>query len=408
MAMRICLLTDTFYPMQGGGENHARLLSRELIRMGHSVRVLTRRLESNWAARETIDEGLEIVRLPPSRGGRFGKYLLTVPAWRYLTRNANDYDVVLVCCFRVAGVPAVLASRRTHKPCVFRAESRGELSGGFIWDSPDASIRATPARACVRAYLAWRNRILLRAPAFAAISREIEQEFKECGVPPARVHYIPNGIDTELFRPLPDDQKQRRRRELGLPDGSLWMYAGKLNKGKGLERLLRVWARIAAERTGEHLVLVGGGGGQYLSCETELRDFVRARGLEKRVTFTGYQERVYDWLPCADGFVFPSENEAFGLAIVEAMACGVPVIASRTGGIPDIVQHGENGWLVDDCKNDEAWHKELCGLMANPARTRAWAEAGRKTAEQRFSIKEVARTYVALLESVIAEGRDLS
>ena len=259
----------------------------------------------------------------------------------------------------------------------------------------------------MRAYLAWRNRILLRARAFAAISREIEQEFKECGVPPARVHYIPNGIDTELFRPLPDDQKQRRRRDFGLPDGSLWMYAGKLNKGKGLERLLRVWARIAAERPGEHLVLVGGGGGQYLSCETELREFVRARGLEKRVTFTGYQERVYDWLPCADGFVFPSENEAFGLAIVEAMACGVPVIASRMGGIPDIVQHGENGWLVDDCKNDEAWHKELSDLMANPARTRVCAEAGRKTAEQRFSIKEVARNYVALLESVIAEGGDL-
>ena len=400
---RICLLTEAFFPWVGGGETHALSLCREWVRNGIRVFVLTRRILASYERREELD-GLKVVRVGPVGAHRLGKYLMILPALLELVRKRKEYDLIYVCGFRVAGVPAMLASRLLGKPCVLRAEACGELSGGFIWQSPDEAVRRVRLKPAVRLYLWLRNRLLLKASGFLSISREISDEFSAAGVPPERIHLIPNGIDTTLYVPATAARRGELRAQFGLPaEAVIFAYSGKLNKGKGLEMLVRVFSRLAGGNPKAHLLLIGSGGQQFLSCEAALKDFVRASVIERQVTFTGFQTRVHEYLQAADGFVFPSESESFGLALVEAMACELPSFASRIGGILDIVDDGRNGRLID-ARDDALWLAAMRDFTADPARTAAQGRRGRETVIERFGIARVAERHLDLFRSLVARA----
>lgn len=401
---RICLLTNSFYPIIGGGETHALLLCREWLKRGVTVTVLTRRVTRNLKCEENLD-GLTIRRLPPAGFRRFGKYLVTIPAYFELIQRRNEYDVIYVCGLRVAGIPATLAALRLGKICVLRAESRGEYSGDFIWNSPDPAIRETSMKPLIRMYLKWRNRILLKAQAFVSISQDVHDEFLKEGIPAQKVRKIFNGIDTSRFEPLTGD-KQQIREKLGLPAGKkIFTYSGKLNKGKGLEMLLRVWKKLAAERSDCHLVLVGGGGKQFLSCEQELRDYADSNSLQDRITFAGFQTEMFKYLQAADYFAFPSENEALSIALLEALACELPCLASDISGNRDIANNGQNGLLLP--VNDEsAWLAAMRSVLDDPAGAIALGKAGRCTVIEKFSISKVADQHLELFRSLVAAAGD--
>ena len=394
---RVCLLTGSFYPVVGGGETHARLLCAELRRQGVQVCVVTRRRVKATPAHEVID-ATPVHRVPPSGVPRFGKYLMLLPALARLVSLRRDYDVVYVCGLRILGIVGILAALLLGKRCVLRSESRGEYSGAFVWGGLDGP----PNRALKFLFgpgLALRNAFLRRADAFLSISGVIRDEYLACGIPAARIVSIVNGIDTRRFAPCPAAERAALRARLGLPDGRLFMYTGKLNRGKGLEFLLRVWEPWAAAHPSDRLVLVGSGAMQFLSCEAELRAFVAQRGLEAAVVFTGNVTNVHEYLKAADVFLFPSENEALPLALLEALSTGLPVVASDIGGVRDIVTDGREGRLV--APNDAAgWTAALGALTADPGLAAAWGAAGRATAMARFSMGHVAEAHLALFRSV--------
>jgi len=399
---RICLLTNSFYPRIGGGENHALRLCQAWRQRGINVFVLTRRTTHDLKKHEDLN-GLQIHRLPPCGWPRLGKYLVTLPALLALLVRHQDYDLIYVCGLRVAGIPAMLAARLLNKICVLRSESRGEFSGDFIWQSPDPRIRQTRWKPLVRAALRARNRLLIKASAFVSISREIDDEYRRCGVPAARIRLIHNGIDTVRFAPVPPERRLALRRELGLPNLFCFVYAGKLNKGKGLEMLLRAWKGLVTDQFPAHLVLVGGGAGQFLSCEEFLRDFVKSQGLESHVTFTGYKPDVEHYLQAADVFVFPSESEAFSVALLEAMACELACLASDIPGNREAIEDGINGRLlpVDDA---EAWRNGMADCLRHPERLPALGKAARTKVLGNFSIERVAEEHLALFRELMAQS----
>lgn len=400
---RICLLTNSFYPVIGGGETHALLLCREWQKRGASVFVMTRRITSDLKREENLD-GLTIRRLPPSGFRRFGKYLMIIPTYFELLQRRNEYDVVYVCGLRVAGIPATLAALRLGKTCVLRAESRGEFSGDFIWNSPDPAIRETKFKSLIRIYLKWRNGILLKAAGFVSISQDIQSEFNTGGIPSSKNHLIFNGIDTSRFEPAGSDLRRQRRKEFGLPqDKKLFAYSGKLNKGKGLEMLLRVWKKLAVDRNDCHLVLIGGGGTQFLSCEQDLRDFTVRENLQESVTFAGFQTEMQKYLQAADFFVFPSENEALSIALLEALSCELPCMASDISGNRDIIENNVNGRLI--AVNDEpAWLDTMQNVLANPDKFRSFGQKGRGTVVERFSISSVAEKHLELFRTLASKA----
>lgn len=400
-APRICLLTGSFYPVVGGGETHARLLCAELRRRGTEVFVLTRRRVRTTPAFEVVD-GIPVHRVPPSGVPRFGKYLMTGPAFVRLIRMRREYDLIYVCGLRILGIVGALAALALGKRCVLRSESRGELSGAFIWQTVDGRTKPV-LKALFSIPIALRNVFLRKADAFLSISGVIRGEYEACGIPGDRIASIPNGIDTDRFRPAAEVDRAALRRRLSLPDGRLFVYTGKLNRGKGLEFLVRVWNGWAKAHPDCRLVLVGSGAMQFLSCEAAVRAYVREHGLEGSVVFAGSVTNVHEYLQAADAFLFPSENEALPLALLEALATGLPALASDIDGVRDIVTDGINGRLLP-VNDAAAWAGALSDLVERPDAARELGRRGRETVEARFGIPRVADEHLGLFRSVCARA----
>ncbi len=397
---RVCLLISSFHPVVGGGETHARLLCAELRRRGIDVFVVTRRRIRTTAACEVIDD-IPVHRVPPSGVPRFGKYLMMLPAFAALVRARRNYDLIYVCGLRILGLVGILAALCAGKRCVLRSESRGELSGAFIWQTIDGRTKSGLKALFVLPIL-LRNWFLKKADAFLSISGVIREEYEACGIAKSAIADIPNGIDTSRFTPIAGDRAELRRR-LNLPDGRLFAFSGKLNQGKGLEFIVRVWKDWAGKHPDCKLVLIGSGANQFLSCEDDLRVFVRAHGLESSVLFVGSVTNVNEYLQASDFFVFPSESEAMPLALLEALATGLPTLASRIGGVTDVVEDGSNGRLLP-VNDAAAWAQALTDMVERPDAAREMGRRGRDTVLARFSIPHVADEHLKLFQSLGSKG----
>jgi L-malate glycosyltransferase len=126
---------------------------------------------------------------------------------------------------------------------------------------------------------------------------------------------------------------------------------------------------------------------------------VRER-LSGHVSFIGKVDKVPDYLRARDVFVFPCESVAFGVSLIEAMACGVPSMATSVGGIPDILEHDHNG-LLFPAADDDALEEGLVRLLSDPALARRLAKAGRATVIRKFSIDCVARQHARMFADML-------
>ncbi|OGV46610.1 MAG: hypothetical protein A2X46_13680 [Lentisphaerae bacterium GWF2_57_35] len=396
-------MVSSFYPVVGGGETHARLLCKEFRRRGENVFVLTRRRVKESPVFETVDD-IPIHRVPPSGVPRLGKYLMLLPAFLTLCRRRNDYDLIYVCGLRILGIVGVLAARLLGKKCVLRSESRGEFSGGFIWNNILGETTRPLLKVLFSGPIRLRNYFLKKTDAFLSISGIIREEFEACGIPPAQTASIANGIDTETFQPVDAARRLALRKQLHLPeDRFIFAYSGKLNRGKGLDFLMQIWPKWMAAHPNSALLLIGGGRMQFLSCEAELREQVRTNRLEESVLFTGYVTNVNEHLQAADAFLFPSESEALPLALLEALACELPTIASDIGGNRDVVVDGQEGCIAP-LKDEKTWLGLMNDFVTQPDKARQLALKGRETVCRQFSIAHVADEHLKLFERICREG----
>ncbi|HEX9189454.1 MAG TPA: glycosyltransferase family 4 protein [Vicinamibacteria bacterium] len=393
---RVLFLAESFHPVLGGGEAHVRRLAAGLVAAGDGATVVTRRGEASWPAEEDMG-GVRVVRVPPAGPGRTGKFLMVPAAFGAVLREARRHDVLVVRGTRVLGLPGLVAGRASGLGVVMQPETNGELSGE-AWTWGKAWAGGVRGRLALGA-TALRNLFVRDADAFVAMSRAIRAEMVAAGVPAERVHLLPHGVDTERFRPGTAAEREDLRARLGLPGGILAVYTGRLLRGKGLETLLEAFARSAAEVPDLGLVLVGSGEGQALSVEEELKRRVADGGLADRVVFTGRMERVEDALRAGDLFVFPSAFEGLGISLVEAAACALPAVASRTGGIPDVVEDGRSGRLVPP-GDAGALGQALAVLAADPALRAAMGREARAIALSRFDERDGLDRYRALFREV--------
>lgn len=393
-ALRVCMLAETFHPVIGGCESQARLLAEQLSERGHQVMIVTRRTSSGLPASDRMG-AVRILRVGPGGPGGFKRWPMVVTALTTLFRRRREFDVVLVLGFRSLGLSAGIL-RRLGKTCVLKAESNGEMSGDFF--APRLGrLRLSMSSLPVRALIDRRNRVFARANAFVAISAAVETELQSAGIPEAKIARIPNAVDSLIFRPADPEEKRGLRARLGFGAGDVLVtFTGRLVSYKGLPLLLRVWERVVADVPSARLVLIGAGGQDIHNCEDELRAFVRDRDLDDRVVFTGGVSNVHEYLQASDVFIFPTENEAFGISLIEAMACGLPVVAASTGGVPDIVEHGVDGILVPP-SDEMATEAALRGLLSDPDKAAELGVAARRTVKRRYSVASVVDSYETLL-----------
>jgi glycosyltransferase involved in cell wall biosynthesis len=400
---RLLFLTESFHPVLGGGEAHIRSLGRTLARAGLPSTVVTRRSDARWPAAEELD-GMRVVRVPPSGGGRSGKYRMVPAVLRALVRERGQFDVLVVRGTRVLGLPGLVAGRFLGKGVVLQPDINGEMTGEvYTWGKTWGRGRVQ----LVRLLTAFRNLFFRDADGFVAMSEAIRREFLDAGAPEERIRLIPHGVDLGRFRPADSDERGALRARLGLPAAArIVVYTGRLLRGKGLDTLVEAFHRIAVRADGVHLLIVGSGAGQSLSVEEDLRTRAREPGLDGRVTFAGRVDAVEDWLRAADVFAFPSVFEALGISLVEAAGCGLAAVGSRTGGIVDVIEDGVTGVLVPP---GEAAPLEdaLTRLLSDPARTAEMGRRARERAERLFDAEGSVERYRTLFHEVAraATGR---
>ncbi len=399
--MRVLILAESFYPLGGGVGTYGLALSRELVQRGTAVTVVTRRQHATLDPEQVID-GVKIIRLAPSRFPRTGKYLTLGPVLLYLLRHRQEYDLIYVWGLRILGMVAALAGKSLGKPVVLRAEQTGEISGSFVWQDRQKGGLGTRL---VRSTLRARDALLQRADKFVAISEDIAAEFLEAGFAAERMTRIPNGVDLARFQPVSREEAYDLRDRLGLPRKAfIFVFSGRLHRHKGLATLLDAWRHLLAMDKSAHLVLVGENS-PNLGVEADLRQFVAHHLLSDTVTFAGRQADVLPWLQAADVFVLPSEREGLSIALLEALAVGLPSIGTRTSGTGELIRTGGNGYLVE-IGDAVAMTRAMAELLRHPRQAREMGRVGRQMVERDFGLDHAAARHLALFNSLRPAGPD--
>ena len=209
------------------------------------------------------------------------------------------------------------------------------------------------------------------------------------------IEVVPNFVNCDLYTPIKDEAKRAEERErLARPDEAILMHLSNFRPVKRVVDVVRIFAQVVKEMPAQ-LVLVGDGP-ERSAAEWLARDL----HIHEKVHFLGKQERVNELLPLADLLLMPSELESFGLAALEAMACKVPSIATRVGGVPELIDDGATG-LLYPVGDVEAMAQGALGLLKDKARMEAMRDGGRKTAQSRFCASLVVPQYVRYYESVL-------
>ncbi len=326
-SLRVLLIPSAYYPHTGGIEETTRRLALELGERGHQAMVLTNRWPSQTSPREVLD-GVSVRRLslelPARRPGTAARFAGVAPrSAARLLRVASAFRPHVVHVHG-AGPNAVYVAalrRLIRAPIVFSAH------GEFRNDAHAVLERSRPMR--------WALQVLLRhAAAVTAPSRVVLEELRAELDLLAPATVLPNAVDLaefEIAPPAPD------------PLGPYLFTAGRLVEQKGIDLLLRAYAQARGQLGAQRLVIAGDGpeGEMLARLATDL-------GLDGEVSFTGAvgRRRLAELMRGAEAFAFPSRREAFGIALLEAMAAGTPAIAAQVGGIPEFARDGENALLV--------------------------------------------------------------
>ncbi len=231
----------------------------------------------------------------------------------------------------------------------------------------------------------------LRFRRYVAVSKRVKQELQHYyGVPDERIRIIPNGIDIDRFAPKPEARQPIRAR-YGIPaDAKVLTLVGHEFRRKGLEYVIRSLAHL----DDTHWLMVIG------SEDPEpYRDLVPE--VSSRIVFTGPQREMADFYAATDVYVFPTNYETFSLVCMEALACGVPVLATAVGGIEDYLVDGMNGYFIE--RDPEKIADSVRAALATPAHYADLSANARATAEA-YTWDRIAEAYIALFRELDAEG----
>ncbi len=218
------------------------------------------------------------------------------------------------------------------------------------------------------------------------------------GLAEEQISLIPNAVDTHRYRP--DMDGRAFREQLGVPEGApLVGMVARLSREKGPDLFVSAASMVAAARPDAHFALVGDG-----PLHSDLAATVSGLGLANRFHLTGIASDMSHVYPALDVVCLPSRMEGIPLALLEAMACARPVVATSVGGIPELVQVGETGLLV--AQGDmKAMSEQIISLLANPEQARAMGEAGRQRVEESFDIRQQAAAMAALYRRLVEARR---
>jgi len=419
--LRVCIVTDAYLPSVGGVENHVLYLAAELKRLGHDVVVVTHKSPpvANQVAHQVespvpvhrLAGGLLVFRehdiaidprmvssfkrlldgpgpgqLGTTRDSRLGTRS-ELPERNWSQRPLSDSAVMSRAGFDI------VHGQSEGSYLVYEALAAARRRGIATVLTRHSVLRNKPAIA--RPFLISLTKLLARrADGLIAVSRSCAEESSGF---PGSVRIIPNGVDTNEFKPMPAE-RDRVRAELGFSDGDIVLgFVGRLHTTKGIPLLLDVFEQLHRENPRLKLLLAGPG---------PLRAAIEGRARASSGAVELLEPRPFDkvasLLNALDVFTFASRGEAFGISLLEAMACGLPSVAFGRWGVRELVSDGETGLLAD---GPAEFSEKLRRLTSDRALRERLGQAALKSVEERFSWPHVAAETVAFYRELIAERK---
>jgi glycosyltransferase involved in cell wall biosynthesis len=341
--LRIYMVLESDFTQRGGGgaESQLRTLARYLRRIGHGVTIITPLLPYGPQVTAERCYGLPVGRVPYPRIKLIGGILMTLKVAALLWQRRRRYDALHVHIGHHLGAMTCFLGPILGKPVVLKISGWWELEKGLL----------APGRGPLDALA---RRWLKRATVVQALSSRIAGELEKQGFPRDKILVLPNAVDTARF------SVRSSLRTPGTPFTAV--FVGRLVAEKGLPTLFEAWAQAFAGRDDVRLRLVGGG-----PLEEELRQAAARLGIASQIEFLGHRDRVEEVLREADLGVLISRIEGLSNTLLEFMASGLPVLATRVSGSEDFVVTGRNGWLVDvgDVAATASALREAAGLPAS-------------------------------------------
>jgi glycosyltransferase involved in cell wall biosynthesis len=368
--IRVATIIQQYHPYIGGAQSQVAMLAPMLQSLNVETFILTRRY-AGLAAFEIIN-GIPVYRLPIPGIKPTASIGFTLAALRELHRLKPD--VIHAHEFFSPATTAFIAKQVLGVPVAVTAHRSGELG----------DVERLKHKILGKQRLAS---LIKHADAFVAISHVINQELSAIGVPAFRRVLIPNAVDTIRFVQCCPDMKITQRALLGLEPGPTAIYTGRFAPEKRLDMLVEIWQAVRDQIPGAQLLLVGQG-----DDETKLRAIAGAG-----VVFVGTPQDVVPYLRAADLFVLPSFAEGLSVALLEAMAVELSVVATAIEGNLEVIQHGETGWLVPP-NNAERLRNAVIQLFNNPTSRAMLGKQARAQVIKKFELSVAAKKLRTLYE----------
>ncbi|HZB87189.1 MAG TPA: N-acetyl-alpha-D-glucosaminyl L-malate synthase BshA [Terracidiphilus sp.] len=373
----------TCYPTYGGSGVVATELGIELANAGHEVHFISYSQPFRLSGR---DDGIFYHEVPVSSYPlfEFPPYDLALASRMAEVAEFNNLDLLHVHYAIPHSVSALLARQML--------EARGRRLP-FVTTLHGTDITLVGLD---RSYLPITRYSIQQSDGVTSISSYLKDKTVQHFGIERPIEVIPNFVNCEVYKPFADESaRMEARRRLAKPDEAILIHLSNFRPVKRVVDVVKVFARVT-EQVPARLMLVGDGPDRS-AAEWLAHDL----GIQDRIHFLGKQERVNELLPLADLMVMPSELESFGLAALEAMACKVPTVATRVGGVPELIDDGVSGLLfpVGEVK---AMAEGAIALLKDRAKLETMRDEARQTARTRFCSTLVLPHYVEYYERVLA------
>jgi glycogen(starch) synthase len=397
--MHICLVSYEFPPRPGGEASYTRALAEAYSRRGDEVTLIIPGSSENPAVRSDRVRVLATETGGPVREAKFLSGAERALDYLAMVRRPDvvhvtfDYPTFLFHVRR-RGIPCVAT---VHHLQIAEAVSLAASGGGNAGLRPISLLRASILNSL-------EARLLRQCDAIITVSRFTASTVRRyISIDPARLRVVMNGIDPA---PYQGAEAETFRLRFPMVRERVVLYVGRLTRSKGVGLLIEAFAAVTREAPDASLVIVGSGDRKFVA-----RMVARAAtlGISGSVFFTGRldDDTLRSAYAASTVTVLPSYMEGFGLSILESMAASRPSVATRVGGVPEVLVDGETGILAPpgDVKQ---LAKAICSLLADPALASRMGRAGGRLAGDRFTAERMAQETMRVYEEVIGSARPLT
>jgi len=368
----VLMIISQFYPLLGGAEVQAQQLASGLIKRGIKVSILTRRFKG--LPRYEVIGGIPVYReIRTIEMGILWGICYIVSVFTFLYRKRKEYEIIH--CHIVQGFHTFISLFFKYffkKRVIVKMSSSGETS----------DLKILKELKCGVLFLRW----IRNVDKIISVCKKASLEILHNGFSKETLVEIPNGIDINRF----SERSLRNKNDI-----RTITYIGRLDSYKGVNFLIEGFKQLLSKVDSVRLNIVGDGPDEPL-----LKNAAKELGIADHITFKGRREDILSELYNTDIFVLPSLSEGMSNVLLEAMACGLPVVATFVGGNSDLIRDRYNGILIPP-RDSTMLSVALLELLEDEELAQRLGEEARKTIEKNYSMDQIVDKYIKLYERLL-------